>query len=142
MYKIGHVIKVMLRLYNNTKDFMPNYLSKLSGDSQSHSQEFLTFMEVLCYRARHQPDQNAYTFLIDGDSKEDNLTYSQLDRKARAIAAFLQSVGEIGERVLVLYPSGLEYIAAFFGCLYAGMIAVPAYSPTSNQSSQRLQSYN
>src|SRR5262249_20772607 len=57
------------------------------------------------------------------------LTYGELDEKARAIAASLaQSVGP-GERVLLLYPPGLEYIAAFFGCLYANVIAVPAYPP-------------
>ncbi len=57
------------------------------------------------------------------------MTYAELDRQARTIAAQLQRLGAAGERVLLLYPPGLTYIAAFFGCLYAGAVAVPAYPP-------------
>jgi acyl-CoA synthetase (AMP-forming)/AMP-acid ligase II/acyl carrier protein len=62
-----------------------------------------------------------------------------LDRQARAIAATLQSLGWAGERALLLYPPGLDYIAAFFGCLYAGVIAVPAYPPRRNRSLERVE---
>ena len=58
-----------------------------------------------------------------------HLSYAGLDERARAIAALLQEHGAAGERVLLLYPPGLDYIAAFFGCLYAGVVAVPAYPP-------------
>jgi acyl-CoA synthetase (AMP-forming)/AMP-acid ligase II len=81
----------------------------------------------------------AYTFLKDGDSDEVRLTYSELDRHACTIAAHLQSLEATGKRVLLLYPSGLEYVAAFFGCLYAGAVAVPAYPPRFNRSVERLQ---
>jgi acyl-CoA synthetase (AMP-forming)/AMP-acid ligase II len=60
---------------------------------------------------------------------EQRLTYGALDRQARAIAATLQTFRATGERALLLYPPGLAYIAAFFGCLYAGVVAVPAYPP-------------
>jgi natural product biosynthesis luciferase-like monooxygenase protein/FkbM family methyltransferase len=63
-----------------------------------------------------------------------------LDRRARAIAAKLQAQGMEGRRVLLLYPAGLEYIAAFFGCLYAGAVAVPTYPPRLNRNLLRLQS--
>jgi acyl transferase domain-containing protein/acyl-CoA synthetase (AMP-forming)/AMP-acid ligase II/acyl carrier protein len=51
----------------------------------------------------------------------------------------LQKMGATGERALVLYPPGLEYVAAFFGCLYAGIVVVPAYPPRLNQKLLRLQ---
>ena len=62
----------------------------------------------------------------------------ELDQQARAIAAGLQSWQ--GERALLLYPSGLEFIKAFFGCLYAGVVAVPVYPPRRNQKLSRLLS--
>jgi amino acid adenylation domain-containing protein len=77
----------------------------------------------------HQPDQPAYTFLSDGDAAAVRLSYAELDRQARAIAAELQHQAAPGARALLLYPPGLDFVAAFFGCLYAGMIAVPAYPP-------------
>ncbi|HEX7317777.1 MAG TPA: amino acid adenylation domain-containing protein [Pyrinomonadaceae bacterium] len=97
-------------------------------------------IELLQSRVGQQPLQKAYTFLNDGESEEINLTYEQLERRARAIAARLQSMGAAGERVLLLYPPGLEYISAFWGCLYAGAVAVPAYPPRQNRSLDRLQS--
>ena len=68
------------------------------------------------------------------------LTIEKLDTKARSIAAHLQSLNTIGERALLLYPPGLEFIAAFLGCLYAGVIAVPAYPPRKGQSLLRVKS--
>jgi 8-amino-7-oxononanoate synthase len=62
-----------------------------------------------------------------------------LDRQARAIGAWLQSLGLSGERALLLYPPGLEFISAFFGCLYAGVVAVPVYPPRRNRSLARIQ---
>ena len=99
----------------------------------------VTFVDLLRYRAVHQPEQIAYTFLVDGETEAVSLTYQELDGKARAIAVHLQSFCPVGERALLLYPPGLEYIAAFFGCLYAGVVAVPAYPPRPNRSMYRLQ---
>ena len=101
--------------------------------------KFSTLVDLLRYRALHQPDRRAYTFLLDGETQSSNLNYQQLDRLAQAIAAKLQSMGATGERALLLYPPGLEFIAAFFGCLYAGVVAVPAYPPKANQKMSRLQ---
>ena len=88
-----------------------------------------SLVELLQWRALHQPDQRIYTFLTDGETDEAHLTCGELDLQARAIGARLQSLGAAGERALLLYPPGLEYIAGFFGCLYAGVTAVPAYPP-------------
>lgn len=99
-----------------------------------------TLVDVLRRRAATQPSRTAYTFLTDGETDEIVATYGELDRRARAIAARLQAELPAGERVLLLLPTGLEYVAAFFGCLYAGMIAVPAYPPRRNQSLDRIES--
>jgi acyl-CoA synthetase (AMP-forming)/AMP-acid ligase II/acyl carrier protein len=96
-------------------------------------------VEILRHRANCQPDLTGYTFLIDGETKAVSLTYEALDLQARAIAAYLQSRNAYGSRALLLYPSGLAFIAAFLGCLYAGVTAVPAYPPQQNQNRQRLQ---
>jgi acyl-CoA synthetase (AMP-forming)/AMP-acid ligase II len=66
---------------------------------------------------------------VDGGATEVSLSYAELDRQARAIGTELQRLKAGGERGLLLYPPGLDYIAAFFGCLYAGTIAVPTYPP-------------
>jgi acyl-CoA synthetase (AMP-forming)/AMP-acid ligase II len=101
---------------------------------------FLTLVELLTYRAQNQPDQKVFTFLRSGETEAGSLTYAELHRQAQTIAATLQSIAPPGERALLLFPPGLEFIAAFFGCLYAGVVAVPAYPPRRNQSLTRLQS--
>jgi len=88
-----------------------------------------SLVEVVRARAAHQADQRAYTFLRDGESQEEHLTYGELDELARKIGAALQARGVAGQRVLLVYPSGLELVAAFFGCLYAGAVAIPAFPP-------------
>jgi acyl-CoA synthetase (AMP-forming)/AMP-acid ligase II len=94
---------------------------------------------LLRRRASEGPEQAAYTFLADGDAERGTVTYGALDRRARAIAATLQLLGLEGQRALLLYPPGLDYVAAFFGCLYAGVVAVPAYPPRRNRSLERVR---
>ncbi|MDF5736305.1 MULTISPECIES: fatty acyl-AMP ligase [unclassified Nostoc] len=100
---------------------------------------FSTLVELLSYRAKNQPEQKAYTFLQSIEKEAESLTYEELHLEAQAIAASLQSLNIVGERALLLYQPGLDFIAAFFGCLYAGVIAVPAYPPRRNQKLSRLQ---
>jgi acyl-CoA synthetase (AMP-forming)/AMP-acid ligase II/aryl carrier-like protein len=88
-----------------------------------------TLVEVLRERAREQPQSRAFTFLEDGEVETRHVDYAELDRQARALGAVLQRQGAAGERALLLYPFGLEYVAAFFGALYAGVVAVPVYPP-------------
>ena len=95
-------------------------------------------VDLLQIRAESQPHQTIYNFLVDGETESVSLTYEQLERKAKAIAAYLQSVCSPQDRVLLLFPAGLEYITAFFGCLYAGVIAIPAYPPRPNRSLNRI----
>ncbi len=96
-------------------------------------------IDLLRRAAEARPEQVAYTFLLNDGLEEVSITYEELDHQARKIAAYLQSQNLCGNRVLLLYPAGLEYIAAFFGCLYAGAVAVPAYPPKLNRSLTRLQ---
>ncbi|MBD2208314.1 amino acid adenylation domain-containing protein [Nostoc linckia FACHB-104] len=100
--------------------------------------EFSTIVELLRYRAGLQAEQLSYTFLADGETESDRLTYEQLDRYSRAIASQLQSLGLSGERALLLYPPGIDYLPAFFGCLYAGVVAVPAYPPRNRRNTPRI----
>lgn len=92
-------------------------------------QEAATLVNILQWRARHQPYRRAFTFLTDGELREVHLTYEKIDQQARCIGALLQETEATGKRALLLYPPGLDFIVAFFGCLYAGVIAVPAYPP-------------
>ncbi|HSS52737.1 MAG TPA: amino acid adenylation domain-containing protein, partial [Thermoanaerobaculia bacterium] len=102
---------------------------------------FVTPAGMLRARAEERPGQVAFTFLADGQTEAGRLTYAGLDSQARAVAATLGEVATPGERALLLYLPGLEFIAAFFGCLYAGVVAVPAYPPRPHDRSQaRLRS--
>lgn len=97
-----------------------------------------SLVDVLRWRAAVQGNKRAYTFLVDGENDEAHMTYAELDRRARALAATLRSYGAAGERVLLLYPPGLEYVAGFLACLYAGAIAVPAYPPDPSRLNRTL----
>jgi len=101
-----------------------------------------TLVDVLRWRARHQPDRLAYKFLKDGETEEVNLTYKELDLQARAIAAKLQSSGAQDQRALLLYPAGLEFIAAYMGCLYSRTTAVPVYPPNPARPGQNITTIN
>jgi amino acid adenylation domain-containing protein len=96
----------------------------------------MNFVSTVRSRAAETPQVVAYTFLADSETE---VTYSELDRQARGIGAALQDLGATGERVLLLFHSGLDFIAAFFGCLYAGAVAVPAYPPRSARGLPRLR---
>lgn len=97
-----------------------------------------SLVDLLSWRGAHQAGKTVYTFLSNSNVQEASVTYRDLDLRARAVGAWLQSRGAAGKRVLLLFPSGLDYIAAFFGCLYAKAVAVPAYPPRPNRSLDRL----
>ncbi|BAZ29704.1 AMP-dependent synthetase and ligase [Cylindrospermum sp. NIES-4074] len=101
--------------------------------------QFSNLVDMLRQRAQYQPNQTAFIYLQNGETESSRLTYQELDKQARTIAASLQTLNISGERALLLYPSGLEFIAAFFGCIYAQTVAVPAYPPRRNQNIHRLQ---
>jgi acyl-CoA synthetase (AMP-forming)/AMP-acid ligase II len=102
------------------------------------TQHFHSLVHTLVHRAQVQPGRAAYTFLVDGTTAIDSLTYGELDRNSREIALMLQRVLKPGDRALLMYPPGLDFISAFFGCLYAGVIAVPAYPPQPSRPEHSL----
>jgi acyl-CoA synthetase (AMP-forming)/AMP-acid ligase II len=104
-------------------------------------QKFSTLVDLLRYRGTHQSNQTAYTFLYNGETETGSLTYGELEQQSRVIASQLQKQGLTdGDRALLLYPPGLEFISAFFGCLYAGVVAVPTNINWHNEKQSRLQS--
>jgi len=94
-------------------------------------------VQVVLDRARLAGQSTAFVF-VDGDGQERSISNAELDRRSRALAARIQARAGAGDRVLVLCAPGLDYIVAFFGCLYAGAIAVPAYPPTGQRGLERL----
>lgn len=90
-----------------------------------------TLVQALQRRAALTPDRVALRFLAETPDQSVVLSYRELDQRARTIAGALQAETDFGDRAVLLFPSGPDYVAAFFGCLYAGVIAVPAYPPES-----------
>jgi acyl-CoA synthetase (AMP-forming)/AMP-acid ligase II/1-acyl-sn-glycerol-3-phosphate acyltransferase/aryl carrier-like protein len=97
-----------------------------------------TLVDLLRRRAAESPDAS-YVFLLDGEEEEARLTLGDLDESARAVGVRLQEMGAAGRPVAILEPPGLDFIAALFGCLYAGAVAVPLFPPESERTRRRLQ---
>jgi len=99
-----------------------------------------TISEILENRAAEQGERPVYVFLSYGETDiiEERLTYGELDARARAIGASLLAAGAGGERVVLLFPPGPDFVASFFGCLYAGAVAVPALPPRRRGADPRL----
>ena len=99
-----------------------------------------TFVDLIEHRAAENSGRTAFIFLPNGETEKFEITYGEIARKARKIGGYLQKMNAFEERVLLLYPSGIEFICAFLGCLYAGAIAVPAYPPRRNRHFERINS--
>ncbi len=111
----------------------PNHAPVWRSDSA------VTLGGILRWRAEHQADRAALTYLADAANDETTLTYAELDRRARAVAVRLREQAVPGDRALLLYPAGIDFPVAFFACLYAGVIAVPAYPPRNPGHLPRLR---
>lgn len=101
-----------------------------------------TVIELLRVRAQLHPERLSYTFLENGVEESTSYTFAKLDRRARAIGAFFQILNGDGHRALMLYPPGVETIAALLGCLYGGVIAAPMVPPDparANRTMPRLE---
>lgn len=111
--------------------YTPSTVSPVASPefSETSTTEVQSLVHSLAELAKTIPDSVAYTFLLDGDSEELDITYGELDLKARAVAARLQKTLQHGDRAALVYEPSIEYIAALVGCFYAGIIAVPVYPP-------------
>jgi acyl-CoA synthetase (AMP-forming)/AMP-acid ligase II len=110
---------------------MPNSHSSPPGGVAS-------LVDLVRFRAQASPDTLAYVYLKDGSSDAISLTYAELERKAREIAAALTRHTVPGDRALINHQPSLDYIISFFGCLFAGVTAVPVYPPRFNTKMERL----
>ncbi len=99
---------------------------------------FAHMVEVARSRAREAPGQMGFCFLPNEQSAGEVLTYGDLDRAASAVAGRLRSQFKKGERALLFYPPGIDFVVAFYGCLYAGIVAVPVLPPRQNRSFARV----
>src|SRR5437867_6400589 len=110
---------------------------KLRGDTDLAGAR--TIVDVLRGRAERQPADPVFTFITDARTVARTRAFADLDARARSVASRLLDEGLRGERALLLYPAGLEFVEAFFGCLYAGVVAVPAFPPRANRTLLRLE---
>jgi acyl-CoA synthetase (AMP-forming)/AMP-acid ligase II len=97
------------------------------------------FVTLTRNQVMQRGEATAYTFLLDGESQEFNLTYAALDQQARAVAARLQRELRPGDRAILVFPTDPAFIAAFMGCLYAGIIAVPVPEPFTDRHFLRIK---
>lgn len=97
------------------------------------------FVDLLNEQAAKFGDKPAFHFLEESDSIKETISYADLAKRAQATAVVLRQQYPQGSRVLLLYPSCIDYMVAFFGCLYAGMIAVPMFPPKGNKQNLRLE---
>jgi acyl-CoA synthetase (AMP-forming)/AMP-acid ligase II len=102
-----------------------NRESKSALMAKSH----LSLVHALESLSSQIPTDIAYTFLPEGEDEELNITFRELEMRAKAVAARLQELAHQGDRAALVYESSLEYIVALVGCFYAGIVAVPVYPP-------------
>src|SRR5580692_1263554 len=98
-----------------------------------------SILEVLRQRAADDPTTVVYRFAFEDNSVVGELTYADVDARARAIGGWLQSKGCHGRPVSLIFLPGLDYVAAFFGTLYAGAVAVPLSPPASPPAVARVE---
>jgi acyl-CoA synthetase (AMP-forming)/AMP-acid ligase II len=97
-----------------------------------------TIPDLLSLRACEQPNTIAYRYMGNGESEAARITYAELEQQALAVAELLSAYAKPGDRVVLIYPSGLDFLAAFFGCLYARIVAIPLHSPRPGRHSDCL----
>ena len=97
-----------------------------------------SIVDILNDHSKNAKNKSAFIFINENGEEIDQLSYSQLRSNAENIASFLQKTCSPGDRVLLLFQPGLDYIRALFGCFIAGAIAVPLYPPRKNKKAERI----
>lgn len=98
-----------------------------------------SLVDILQWRSVNQPERLAFRFLKDGEGEEELLSYRQLDEQAKSVAALLQAAVSRGDRALLLFPAGFDFIFAYFACLYAGVVAIPIPPPHPARLEKTMQ---
>ncbi len=115
----------------------PTQNASLHGTASRSNLAVETLTDLLRQRAQQFPTRRAFAFENE-TGQTVAWTYAELDRRATTLASWLAERAEVGDRALLVYPAGLDFIAAFFGCLYAGVLPVPATYPKPRRPSPRL----
>jgi phthiocerol/phenolphthiocerol synthesis type-I polyketide synthase C len=116
----------------------PFFMKYFQTGDPAVAPHFTSLVSAVQQTALATPQRDALVFLGDGDTETARLSYAQLDHKAKALAAQLRGQSLEGQRVLLMMPSGVDYVVGFLACLYARVIAVPVYPPTSSMHAERL----
>ncbi|MBN3527359.1 AMP-binding protein [Paenibacillus apiarius] len=101
---------------------------------------YRNLLEVLDQMAHQYPERKAFIYLKDGEVESDSCTYRELRLQSQKLAAYFQFLNLEGERIMILLPSGIDYIIAFFGCIYAKALPVPVYPPSKSRNADRIAS--
>jgi 8-amino-7-oxononanoate synthase/acyl carrier protein len=96
-------------------------------------------LSVVRHWTKLTPDATSYSF-TDGETVQASLTYQQLWDEVRGLAGAMQEQVEPGQRILLLYPPGLDFVVGLFACHALGAIAVPAFPPRRNRKASRIRS--
>jgi phthiocerol/phenolphthiocerol synthesis type-I polyketide synthase C len=97
-----------------------------------------SYVKIYRHRAENQPEDLAYIFLEDGENKENKITFGELHHQALTVAAEIRSYIKEGDRALLVYQPGVEFIITFTACIYAGVIAVPVFPPQNQKDWPRF----
>lgn len=97
-----------------------------------------SWTDLLQWRTSAQSVERAFTFLDRAGAPLDSLSYPQLQRRSNAVASALAECHPEGARVLLLHAPGLDFIVSLFGCLAAGVVAVPTQAPISGKNRRAL----
>ncbi len=88
-----------------------------------------TLVDRVREHAEHRTEETSFVFLAEGEHEQPPLRFGELERRSAAVAATLTERRMRGERAVLMFASGLDFIVAFFGCLAAGVVAVPVAPP-------------
>jgi acyl-CoA synthetase (AMP-forming)/AMP-acid ligase II/acyl carrier protein len=113
-----------------------NFLNYSATEEDTYA---FVITDILRIRAQKTPDEIAYIFLKDGEDDSEQLTYRELYNAAVSIGASILTKGKKGDRALMFFPAGLDFVKSLYACFYAGVIAVPAYPPRKNRSLDRIK---
>lgn len=100
--------------------------------------ELPSIVEMVGWRMLKHPDRTAFIYLPDGEREGARMTFREVESATRAAAALLQKAGNKGDRVLLVYAPGIDFVVGFLSCLYAGMVAVPVYPPDPTRMNKSL----
>ncbi len=117
-----------------------NEIQILTSSEDNYIYKANNLIELLEKRANERPSKPVYIFLEDGVREKQRITFKELSDNAKTIASVLQAKGNKGDRVLLIFPNGVDFIVALFGVFYAGMTGVPVYAPRKNRNNSRFES--